>query len=120
MVDYTTAYLNLVQRAADVFEALVHLYSPDVRAEKDWADISAVDAKAQRNGLLERMASQRALTSARTGTFVSSIGHYLDSHWADYQEFPVANPSKREQVMQLHAKLEAILEEIAPINNALG
>lgn len=120
MVDYTESYLSLVRRAADVFEALMNLYLPDAHAERDWANISMVDAKAQRNGLLERLASQRELTSARTGTLVYTIGHYLDSHYADYQEFPVPNALKREQLLHLHAELEAIIKEIAPINNALG
>lgn len=87
---------------------------------RDWADISVVDAKTQRNGLLERLATPRELTSTRTGTLVSAIGHYLDSHWADYQEVPVPNPEKRSRVEQLHAELEAIIKEVAPINNALA
>ena len=119
MVDYTITHRNLVEQAAKVFEALISLYSPDIKAKKDWAEITVSEATSQRDGLLERLANPRVLSSARTGILVSSIGHFIDSHWADYQEFPVANPEKRKRVEQLHAELEAITKAVAPINNAL-
>lgn len=119
MVDYTTAYRSLVEQAANVFDALISLYSPDIKAKKDWAEITVSEATSQRDGLLERLANPRILSSSRTGTLVSSIGHFIDSHWADYREFPVANPEKRKRVEQLHAELEAITKAVAPINNAL-
>ena len=119
MVDNTEVYKTLVQQAAAVFESLRDLYLSDVKAKKDWADITVSEVTSQRNGLLERLTDPRVLSSTRTGTLVSSIGHYIDSHWADYQEFPTANSEKRAHVIRLHAELEEIIKAVAPINNSL-
>ena len=120
MVNYLLTYQNLLQRGIKVFDDLLALYTPDKKADKDWATISVMQTQAQRNSLAERLADPPArLTAEETGSVTTSIGHYIDSHWADYRELPTANPQKHTRVTELHAELEAILAAIAPIHNAL-
>jgi hypothetical protein len=47
------------------------------------------------------------------------ISRYLDSHWADYIDLPKPDSAKREQVLQLHAALQSLMDEVAPIDVAL-
>ncbi len=119
MVNYIEAYKELLQRAAEVFEALIRLYSPDKHVENDWADVTLAETRIQRNGMLERLANPTKISAAYTNTLILSIGHYLDSHWADYQNLPIASPEKRTQVEREHTELEAIIKEIAKISIAL-
>ena len=79
MVNHLASYKALLQRAADIFNQLIELYRPDIRESKDWAAITVAEASTQRDGLLERLASPK-LSSVYTSTFVSSVGHYIDSH----------------------------------------
>ena len=119
MVTYLEEYKHLLQRGVRVYDELLLLYAPDKRAENDWADITLAETKTKRDGLSERLASSRKLSAAYTSTLIGSISHYLDSHWADYRELPVANPEKRQRVEQLHAELEAIAIATNAIDNAL-
>lgn len=119
MVDYIETYKELLQRAANVYNQLLELYAPDKQAENDWADITLAETRTQRNGMLERLANPTKLSAAYTNTLILSIGHYLDSHWADYQNLPIANLEKQKQVEQQHAELEAIIKKIAQIDIAL-
>jgi restriction endonuclease S subunit len=52
-------------------------------------------------------------------TLVSTLGHYLDTHWTDYERVLTPNPVKRQQIEQLHATLEGLMKEIAPLNKTL-
>ncbi|RZK29948.1 MAG: hypothetical protein EOO63_07930 [Hymenobacter sp.] len=120
MVNYLPAYQQLLRRGITVFEELLRLYAPDKKVENDWAAITIMQTQNQRNSLAERLIDPPTrLTAEETSSVTVSIGHYLDSHWADYQETPTANPQKHVQVVQLHTELENILAEIAPIHNAL-
>lgn len=120
MVNYLEEYKRLIQQGASVYDELIQLYASDKRVENDWADMTVAETRTQRNGMLERLTGPVKLSSVYTGTLVSSIRHYLDGHWADYQEdFPIANVQKRKRVEQLHAELEAIAKGVGPIHNAL-
>lgn len=120
MVDYREAYQALLRRGAQALDELLQLYTPDIRAGKDWADVSAADTRNKRNSLTERLAGPLQPTAADASTLVVSLGHYLDSHWADYQEdFPVANPQKRARLEALHSELAAVVKGIGEIYNAL-
>ncbi|MFD2721271.1 hypothetical protein ACFST9_21325 [Hymenobacter monticola] len=120
MVNYRAAYQALLQRGAQALDELLQLYTPDIRAAKDWADVSTADTRNKRNSLMERLAAPLQVTADDTSTLVMSLGHYLDSHWADYQEdFPVANPQKRARLEVLHAQLAEVTQGIGEIYNAL-
>lgn len=118
MVDYTDQYKQLLQRAVNVFEQLIQLYTPDLQAGKAWAVATVAEAQTKRNGFLERLAKP-TLSSAYTGTFVSSIMRFLDEHWPDPTRWTQTDPAKAERIEQLHAELKAIMSATAPIHNAL-
>ena len=118
MVSYLEDYEELLQRGVVLFDKLLALYTLDRQAEKDWADVTIAETTIKRNGMLERLTNPK-LSAAHTSTLVGSIRTYLDKHWADYQEFPVANLEKRMNVEALHAELEAIMDAAGDINNAL-
>lgn len=118
MVDYRENYRRLLQSGIAVFDLLLAIYAPDKQAERDWADLTLMQTHNQRNGLAERLAARPArLTPEETGPVIASIGQYLDSHWADYQELPTPNPEKRAQVEKLHAQLEEIVRGIGQLHN---
>lgn len=120
MVNYREEYQAFLQRGVLVFNALLALYSPDKKAENDWADVTLADTRNKRNGLAERLAVLQTVSAAETSTLVVSLGHYLDGHWADYQPgFPVVNPQKRKQLELLHTELESIINGIGQLYNML-
>lgn len=120
MVNYLEDYKRLLQKGVDVYDQIIQLYTPDKRAERDWADITLMQARTKRNGFLERLATPPAkVTAENTSPLMLSIGHFIDDHWADYQELPAANPEKRTRVEQLHAELEQIANGIGQIYNAV-
>lgn len=112
--DGLAIYQHVLRRAIDVFTAIITLYEPDVRAPRDWADITVSEATSQRRELQQRLLAT-TLKAVSTMTLVSTISHYLDTHWADYERI-MPDPAKRQQVEQLHATLEALMKEIAPVN----
>lgn len=111
-------YTGLLKKAVTVFDEVISLYAPDRHDKKDWAYISALDSTTYRNALAERLADPSASVDDATVLTVS-LRHYLNSHWADYQELPVANPEKRNQLEQLHAELESIINGLAQISAGL-
>ena len=120
MVEYLKKYEALLQQGAQTLDSLMQLYIPDIKHEKDWADISAADTRNKRNSLMERLMPPIKVTTAQTSTLVVSLGHYLDSHWADYQEnFPVADAQKRKQLELLHIELTNVVNGIGAIYNEL-
>jgi hypothetical protein len=120
MVEYLPEYLRLLQRALAILDELLALYAPDQHTADDWAARTLRQTQQQRGSLAERLAQPPApLTAEDTSTVTASLGHYLDGHWADYQQLPTADPAKRAQLLALHAALEAVLKDLAPIHNAL-
>jgi hypothetical protein len=120
MVEYLPEYQRLLQRALRTVDELLTLYSSDQYTENDWAARCLLQTQQQRSSLAERLAQlPAALTAEDTSTVIASLGHYLDSHWADYQQLPTPDPTKRARLLALHAALEAILKELAPFHNAL-
>jgi hypothetical protein len=117
LTDGLAIYQHVLRRASDVFTAIIALYRPDIRAPRDWPDITVSEATTQLNGLQERLLTT-TFKAVSTMTLVSTIGHYLDTHWADYERI-MPDHAKRQQVEQLHATLEALMKEIEPINLAL-
>lgn len=118
MVDYTEAYKQLLQRAANAFEQLIQLYAPDVQDNKDWAIATVAEAQTKRNGYLERLAHP-IVSAAYTATFVASIMRFLDEHWPDPTRWTQTNSAKATQIEQIHAELRAVMTAVAPIHNAL-
>jgi hypothetical protein len=120
MVDYLPEYLRLLQRALAILDELLALYTPDQQAEGDWAARCVLHTQQQRSSLAQRLAQPpTSLTAADTSTVTVSLGHYLDSHWADYQQLPTADPTKRAQLLALHRALEAVMNDLALLHNAL-
>jgi len=121
MVDYLPQYLRLLQRALAVLDELLALYAPDQQTTAaDWAARCLLHTQQQRSSLAQRLAQPPAsLTAEDTSTVTVSLGHYLDSHWADYQQLPTADPAKRVQLLALHGALEAVIKDLAPLHNAL-
>ena len=116
MVDYLPEYLRLLQRALAILDELLALYTPDQQAEGDWAARCVLHTQQQRSSLAQPPTS---LTAEDTSTVTVSLGHYLDSHWADYQQLPTADPTKRAQLLALHRALEAVMNDLALLHNAL-
>ncbi|GAB3635501.1 hypothetical protein GCM10027422_10910 [Hymenobacter arcticus] len=120
MVEYLPAYLRLLQRALAELDELLRLYAPDQHTPDDWAARTLRQTQQLRQSLAERLAQPPApLTAEDTSAVTVAIGHYLDGHWADYQQLPTPDPAKRAQLLGQHAALEAIVQEIAPIHNSL-
>lgn len=120
MVDYLPEYLRLLHRALALLDELLALYAPDQHIPDDWAARCLRHTQQQRTSLAERLAQPPApLTAEDTSTVSVSLGHYLDSHWADYQYIPAADPTKRAQLLARHAALEATIQGLAPLHNAL-
>jgi hypothetical protein len=67
-----------------------------------------------RMGLADRLANPK-LTIAHTVAVTGLISRYLDSHWADYMEFPKPEPAKRARVLELHEDLTAVMNEVGPL-----
>jgi hypothetical protein len=120
MVDYLPEYLRLLQRALAALNELLDLYAPDQTTAADWAARCVLHTQQQRSSLAQRLAQPPTpLAAADTSAVTVSLGHYLDSHWADYQQLPTADPAKRAQLLALHAALEAVIKDLAPLHNAL-
>jgi hypothetical protein len=117
-LDYLVIYQSVLYRAIDVFTAIIALYKPDIHAPRDWADITVSEATTQQRELGLRL-HRTEVEAGSTMTLVSTLGHYLDTHWADYERVLTPNPVKRQQVEQLHATLEGLMKEIASLNNTL-
>lgn len=129
MVDYVESYKKLMAQAASVYDKLVQLYTSS-GAEDSEAARNAGEADVYRKAALERAIWQRGEVRAEnTAPFIVGTGHYLDSHWADYTTFPVAPPGsseypatdleKRRRLLELHAELQAVIDGIGQIYNAV-
>ena len=116
MVDSLYIYLDLLQRGVTLFDALAKVYEPDMT--DDWANRTLMQIGNTRMGLADRMTNPK-VTDAHVGIVIGLIGRYIDSHWADYMEFPRTDHIKREQVLELHEKLTVLMNEVADFYNAL-
>lgn len=118
MVALLNQYTSLLQQGIDVFDKLMVLYTPDKQADKDWADICLSDTRNQLRSFAERLTDlQLQITAEETSSVALSVRQYLDAHWADYREFPIASEIKRAQLEVLHAKLKTIASSIGHIYN---
>lgn len=115
--DGLSIYQSVVRRAIEVFMALIALYEPDIRSERDWADITVSESQTQLDGLRQRLTIPQ-FASVYTTTLASTLGHYADVHRGDYKMF-MPNPDKRQQVVRLHATLRALADELAPVSITL-
>ena len=116
MVDPLATYLALLQRGVTLFDTLAKVYEPDMA--EDWASRTLMQIGNTRMGLADRMAKPKLL-EVHTLAVMGLIDRYIDSHWADYMEFPKPNPAKRAQVLELHEKLTAVMNEVVDFHNAL-
>ena len=116
MVDLLAVYCNILRRGIEVCDALSALYQSD--AAIDWAERSLTQTASMRMAFADRLANPK-LTVGQTSSVTGIIDHYLDNHWADYDRFIKPDPAKHQQLLQLHAALKSLMEEIAPIHNTL-
>ncbi|RZJ86388.1 MAG: hypothetical protein EOO60_13490 [Hymenobacter sp.] len=117
-LDYLAIYQSVLHRAIDVFAAIIELYQPDIHAPRDWADITVSEATSQQRELGLRLL-RTEIKAANSITLASTLSHYLDTHWADYERVLTPNPAKRQQVERFHAMLEALTKELSPVTIAL-
>ncbi|RZL09167.1 MAG: hypothetical protein EOO62_14340 [Hymenobacter sp.] len=116
MVDILAAYCAALQHGLTLFDALARIYEPD--AALDWASRTLMQISNQRVALTSRLAKPM-LTVEHTLAMMTTIDRYLDSHWADYLEFPKPDPTKRTQVLELHKGLTTVINEVGPLYNTL-
>lgn len=116
--DGLAIYQRVLRRAIDVFIAIEALYQPDIQFSRDWADITVSEATSQQRELRLRLLTTN-LEAGDTITLASTLNHYLDTHWADYERVLTPDPIKRQQVEQFHATLEALATELSPVTIAL-
>jgi hypothetical protein len=116
MVDFLPAYLASLKRGVGLCDTLAKVYEPDM--SEDWASRTLMQIGSLRMGFADRLANPK-LTVAHTLAVIGLISRYLDSHWADYMEFPKPDPAKRARVLDLHEDLTAVMNEVGPIYNAL-
>ena len=120
MVAFLEEYEQLLRQGIAVLSTLLALYSPDKQSENDWADISLADTRNQYRSFTERLSQPPVLiTVEETASLSLSIRKYIDSHWADYREFPKADTHKRAKVEELHTQLELIASGFGQIYNSL-
>ena len=129
MVDYLSRYKQLLAHAVEVYDQLIELYSSSGSADEDLIR-NAGEATVYRKGLMEDIAlARKRLTIEDTSPFIVSMRHYLDSHWADFTTYPVAsaetmeypatNLERREQLLELHSRLEEVIKGVAQVDVAL-
>ena len=119
MVDYTSQYAPILERAVRIYTDLIELYAPDRAANSSFVDATINDASAARRGLLERLAKPDSLARTFTSNYFLSITHFLDNHWDDYREYPIADPEKFKQREELHKELKAVKNDIMRIQYTL-
>lgn len=116
---YIRSYKLLSQEARGIYDALLALYEPDIQTERDFAACTVSAIKAQRAGVAGRLARPNELSPATTNLLIQSIGRYLDSHWDNYREIPIADPEKFARREQLHAALQGVMSRIGELQNKL-
>jgi hypothetical protein len=116
--DGLAIYQSVLRRAIDVFTDIIKLYQPDIRAPRDWADITVSEATTQQRELGLRLL-RTEIKAANSTTLASTLSHYADTHWADYERVLIPYPIKRQRVEQFHATLQALTQELSPVTMAL-
>ena len=116
VVDPLATYLALLQRGVTLFDTLAKVYEPDMAI--DWANRTLMQIGNTRMGLADRMIDPELL-EVHTLAVVGLISRYIDGHWADYMEIPKPDPAKRAQIVELHEKLTALMNEVVDFHNTL-
>ena len=109
-------YLSLLQRGVALCDTLTKVYEPDMT--EDWANRTLMQIGNMRMGLADRIINPEP-TTIYTSLVTGIIDRCIDSHWADYLEFPKPDPAKRARVLELHEDLTAVMNEMMVITNAL-
>lgn len=118
MVALVKEYIMLLEQGVAITDQLLALYNPDQHVPRDWADISLSDTRNQRRSFAERLADPPVeLTAEETSSLALSIRQYMDAHWADYQEYPIADATKRLQLEEFHKELKAVADAIGQLYN---
>ena len=118
MVTYLQEYKELLQKGILVLDGILELYTPDEQDRNDWASICLSDTRNLQRSFSERLANPLlAVTAEETSPAMLSIQQYIDSHWADYREFPVANSQKRTLIVDFHTQLKAVAKQIGQLHN---
>jgi hypothetical protein len=114
-------YKSLLQKGIEVLDKLVALYTQDDEAENDWTTNCLSDSYNLQRSFSERLTNpQLTLTTEETSPVMLAIQQYIDSHWADYREFPIADSQKRMLLVDLHFKLKDVARGIGHLYNVAG
>jgi hypothetical protein len=116
MADLLATYCDILRRGVKLIDALSALYQPD--ASIDWAGRTLTHNANVRMAFADRLINPE-LTINQVASVRGIISHYLDNHWADYDQFIKPDPDKHQQILQLHAKLQALMDETVLISNTL-
>jgi hypothetical protein len=116
MVDPLATYCSILQRSVEVCDNLSALYEPD--AATDWANRTLMQTASMRMAFAERLIDPE-LTAGQTIAIVGVMDRYLDNHWSDYERLIKPDPAKHQQMLQLHAELRALMDEVGALTNAL-
>jgi hypothetical protein len=114
-------FKSLLRKGVKVLDELVALYTPDKKAEKDWTTTCLSDSYNLQRSFSERLTNPHlTLTMEEISPALLSIQQYIDSHWADYREFPIANSQKRILLIDLHSQLKNVARGIGHLYNVAG
>jgi len=77
-----------------------------------WAASASAEAQNYHASLAERLLAPH-VSAEQVSPLLVAIGHFCDSHWADYRDWPAPDPAKQ-------AEVQRILGELAAVNQGLG
>lgn len=117
MVDHTSEYAPILQRAIVSYNGLIELYQQDVTSSP-YFEHSLAETK--RNGLQDRLADPSSWKSTFRGTYYQSIDHFLDEHRGEYgPDMPGPNPTKAEATDAYLTELRGAMKEMLRVGRAL-
>ncbi|MGI4733907.1 MAG: hypothetical protein ACRYG7_01885 [Janthinobacterium lividum] len=116
MVDILATYCSILRRGIEICDEISALYQPDWAI--DWASRTLMQTAAMRIAFADRL-NDPELMAEQTSSVTKIIDHYLDNHWADYDRFIKPDPTKHQQVLQLHSALKTLMDEVVELTNAL-
>lgn len=118
MVDHSSEYAPILQRAIQAYEGLMVLYMQDA-AGNPYFDHCLAEASTHRDGLQERLANPVYLANTFKNTFYQSIDHFLDSHRGEYgPDMPGSDPGKARRASECLAQLSSVIDDIIRVKNA--
>lgn len=119
MVDHTSEYAPIIQRAIAAYEGLMEMYAQD-EAGSPYFKHCLAEASSHRDGLQQRLGNPTYLADAFSGNYVLSIDHFLESHRGEYgYDMPGADPTKAENAGHHLQALKVVMDDIIRVGRAL-